>query len=104
MEFFFFIPKTPISHEWRDGIETRFAPLCQQAMKLFINFINSLFIIIIDMNDFVCSCDEWGDFETVQCLLHYGICWCVDPTTGIQLQGTQTRGLPDCSNSNPGRS
>ena len=44
-----------------------------------------------------CRCNASGHFEKLQCSIHYGVCWCVDPETGKKIDGTQKHGIPDCT-------
>lgn len=41
------------------------------------------------------QCDEQGNYKPVQCWRATGFCWCVD-ASGATIEGTATRGYPDC--------
>ena len=45
---------------------------------------------------FVPSCKLNGGYEEVQCHGSTGFCWCVDKL-GNEIQGTRTRGEPNCT-------
>ncbi|KAK2158701.1 hypothetical protein LSH36_165g04022 [Paralvinella palmiformis] len=44
---------------------------------------------------FVPQCDSDGFYKPVQCHGSTGYCWCVD-RNGLTIEGTHTRGMPDC--------
>ena len=33
-------------------------------------------------------CDEYGNYDTIQC--HKSICWCADPNTGAGIPNTMS--------------
>ncbi|KAI0237460.1 hypothetical protein LSAT2_012013 [Lamellibrachia satsuma] len=48
---------------------------------------------------FVPSCSSTGEFERKQCYMFPLSCWCVDPKTGVEIQGTRRQyheGLVNC--------
>ncbi|XP_047210055.1 CD74 molecule, major histocompatibility complex, class II invariant chain a [Girardinichthys multiradiatus] len=48
------------------------------------------------------QCDEQGRYMPIQCWHATGFCWCVDES-GNPIQGSATRGLPDCRKGGYGR-
>ncbi|XP_070580639.1 uncharacterized protein [Ptychodera flava] len=42
-------------------------------------------------------CEPDSSYSKVQCHVGLGYCFCVDPTTGEEIPGSETRGRPDCS-------
>ena len=49
---------------------------------------------------FIPECDKDGKFKRIQCWKMIGLCWCVGPHDGKELQGTRTNVAlgekPDC--------
>lgn len=48
------------------------------------------------IGQFVPECELDGNYKEVQCWGSVGQCWCVDRLTGVQVDGTMTRGTPKC--------
>ncbi|XP_075889099.1 HLA class II histocompatibility antigen gamma chain-like isoform X2 [Nelusetta ayraudi] len=48
------------------------------------------------LGSFKPQCDEHGDYKPRQCWHATGFCWCVDKS-GKTIQGTTTRGWPQCA-------
>ncbi len=48
------------------------------------------------VGQFVPQCELDGNYKEVQCWGSVGQCWCVDRLTGVQIDGTMTRGTPKC--------
>nr|XP_002733296.2 PREDICTED: mucin-2-like [Saccoglossus kowalevskii] len=42
-------------------------------------------------------CEVEGTYSPIQCHVGLGYCFCVDPKTGAEIPGTETRGRPDCT-------
>ena len=42
------------------------------------------------VGSFIPKCTDDGSFEKRQCHGSTGFCWCVDPKTGITIEGTKT--------------
>ena len=54
-------------------------------------------LITTNVNNYLGSCDAFGDWEQVQCNDQFGICWCVNTKTGEIIQSTiTTKGTPNC--------
>ncbi|XP_071504944.1 uncharacterized protein [Diadema antillarum] len=48
------------------------------------------------IGEFVPECTEEGKYAPIQCHGSTGYCWCVDIETGIEIEGTSSRGRPIC--------
>jgi nidogen (entactin) len=46
---------------------------------------------------FVPQCTNSGWFQAKQCHGSTGLCWCVNPDTGKEVEGTRLRGEPECT-------